>query len=57
MRAFRRFIRDARGGTAIEYGFIVAMVVIVIVVSIRAVGSGNGGIWSNMTAKVVAAGP
>lgn len=56
MRALGRFIRDTRGGTAIEYGFIVGLIVIAVVASIQLVGSGNGGIWGNVVTKVVNAG-
>lgn len=37
---------DERGATAIEYGLIVAMIVIVIIVSMSAVADANTGLWA-----------
>jgi pilus assembly protein Flp/PilA len=51
-----KLARDARGATAIEYGLIVALLVIVIVAGVSALGSATGGMWSNMATKVVQAG-
>lgn len=51
-RRLIKLIGNARGATAIEYGLIVALIVIAIVVSISTVGGGTGGIWGNMTNKV-----
>ena len=51
----RRLIKrigNARGATAIEYGLIVALIVIAIVISISAVGGGTHDIWGNMANKV-----
>lgn len=57
MRKLARLLRDRSGATAIEYGLIVALIVIVIVASISVVGGRTGGIWNNMTAKVAAVEP
>ena len=54
---FRKFVRESRGATAIEYGLIVALVVIVAVVGISALGGGNGGLWGNFTTKIANAEP
>ena len=35
----RRFLRDERGATAIEYGLIAALISVVIIAGVRAVGS------------------
>ena len=43
---------DVRGATAIEYGLIVSLIVIAIVVGISALGSSNGGAWGNLSNKV-----
>jgi pilus assembly protein Flp/PilA len=49
-----KFIGDRRGATAIGYGLIVALIVIVTLAGIRQVGGGNGGLWGNFTSKVAA---
>ncbi|HMI20794.1 MAG TPA: Flp family type IVb pilin [Sphingomonas sp.] len=46
-----KLVRNKRGATAIEYGLIVALIVIVVVVGISALGGSTGGIWGNMTTK------
>ena len=48
---------DERGATAIEYGLIAALIVIVTIGGIRAVGSSNGGGWGNVANRVAAAEP
>jgi pilus assembly protein Flp/PilA len=47
-----KLVRNKRGATAIEYGLIVALIVIVVVVGISALGGSASGIWGNMTTKV-----
>jgi pilus assembly protein Flp/PilA len=46
-----KLVRNKRGATAIEYGLIVALIVIVVVVGISALGGSTVGIWGNMTTK------
>ncbi|NIJ07759.1 pilus assembly protein Flp/PilA [Sphingomonas vulcanisoli] len=55
--SFRKLLDDRRGAAAIEYGLIVALVVIVAVVGISALGNRSGGLWGNVAAQVVAATP
>jgi pilus assembly protein Flp/PilA len=43
----RRFARDERGATAIEYGLIAALVAIGMLAGLKALGSGNSGGWSS----------
>jgi pilus assembly protein Flp/PilA len=47
-----RFVRDESGATAIEYGLIVALIAVVIIVAVTAVGTNLGaqfnGISSNL---------
>ena len=38
-----------RGATAIEYGLIAALIGIAIVGSLRALGGGTGGMWTNLS--------
>ncbi len=47
-----KLVRNKRGATAIEYGLIVALIVIVVVAGISKLGGSNGGAWGNMTNKV-----
>jgi len=51
-RRLIKLISNVRGATAIEYGLIVALIVIAIVGSIQVVGGGSTNIWGNMTNKV-----
>lgn len=56
-RRLIKLIHDIRGATAIEYGLIVALIVIAIVSGISALGGTNGSVWGNMTGKVANAMP
>ena len=50
----RRLIKltgDMRGATALEYGLIIALIVIAIVVGLSAMGGGNSGMWGSMANK------
>jgi len=51
---FKRLLRNTRGGTAIEYGLIVALVVIAILVSLQSVANENTGIWAVVSSNVTA---
>lgn len=44
-----KLVTDVRGATAIEYGLIVALIVIVVVAGISQLGSQNGGLWGNLS--------
>lgn len=50
-----RFLADERGATAIEYGLIAAMLTLVIIGGLSALGGGNGGMWDNNTTELSAA--
>ena len=52
-----RLCRDARGATAIEYGLIVSLIVIVVMSGISGLGGQTGGMWGNLANKVTAATP
>ncbi len=43
---FEQLQRDNRGATAIEYGLIVALIVIAIIVSVQGVASETNGLWA-----------
>jgi pilus assembly protein Flp/PilA len=58
-RLFRRItpvLRDPRGATAVEYGLIVALIVIVMVVALKQVANANTDMWRNVSDKIAAAG-
>ena len=49
---FRKLARDCRGGTAIEYGMIVALIVIAMVASFASLANTTVGMWTNVNNKV-----
>ena len=49
---FKRLLRDIRGATAVEYGLIVALVVIAMIAALRSVADENNGLWAVVTSKV-----
>jgi pilus assembly protein Flp/PilA len=58
-RLFRRItpvLRNPRGATAVEYGLIVAFIVIVMVVALKQVANANTDMWRNVSEKVSSAG-
>ena len=60
MSAIRKMLRmlgaDERGATAIEYGLIAALIVVAMIGGLQQLGGGVGGKWSDINAKVQAAG-
>ena len=53
----KRLARCRRGATAIEYGLIVALIVIALVGGLSKLGGGNGGSWGNTAARIAAVEP
>jgi len=51
---FKRLLRNTRGATAIEYGLIVALVVIAIMGAISSVADENNGLWAKVSSNVIA---
>lgn len=47
-------LHDEEGATAIEYGLIVALVVIAMMAALQNVASSTIGMWNNVSNKVVA---
>jgi pilus assembly protein Flp/PilA len=47
-----RALADARAATAVEYGLIVACIVIVMVVSVHGLASVTTTMWNNVSAEV-----
>lgn len=48
----RRLFADQRGATAIEYGLIAALIVVAMVGSLRMLGGGTGGMWTEISTDV-----
>jgi pilus assembly protein Flp/PilA len=46
---------DNRGATAIEYGLIVALIVVAMMAGLRGLGGGAGGMWSDLAADFISA--
>ena len=51
----RRFVHDARGTTAIEYGLIIALVAIGFLAGLKALGDGNASSWGSTSNKITGA--
>ena len=49
---FSRFIRDDSGATAIEYGLIAALVAVVLVTALGAMGTKLSGTFDKVSAKL-----
>lgn len=54
---FRRLLRDTRGATAVEYGLIVALIVIAIIGALQGVADKNTGMWAKVSDKITKATP
>jgi pilus assembly protein Flp/PilA len=58
MRAFlaraRHLFRDRKGATAVEYGFLLAMIVLAIMATLIQLGATTTGLWTNVSDKVQA---
>ncbi|HWA91009.1 MAG TPA: Flp family type IVb pilin [Rhizomicrobium sp.] len=52
MNTFTRFIRDESGATAIEYGLIAALIAVVVIGAVTAVGTGLSGTFSTVSGSV-----
>jgi pilus assembly protein Flp/PilA len=50
-----RFLKDESGATAIEYGLIAALIAVVLVTALTAVGSSLGGAFDKISDEVTTA--
>ena len=50
----RRLLGDRKGGTAIEYGLIAALIVIAMIASLQGVANTTTGMWGDIKNKVAA---
>ncbi len=51
-KLFSRFVRDESGATAIEYGLIAALIAVVIIGALQAVGTNLSATFTTIAAKV-----
>jgi pilus assembly protein Flp/PilA len=52
MRRLAKLIRDQRAATAVEYGLIISMVVLAMVVALGNVASTTTGMWNNVSEEI-----
>lgn len=55
-RPLRTLIGDCRGATAVEYGLILALVVLALLVGLAALGGSTADLWGDVGHKVETAG-
>ncbi|MBO9623630.1 MAG: Flp family type IVb pilin [Sphingomonas sp.] len=55
VRLFRRLVPDRRAATAVEYGLILAMIVLATFASLAAVGNVTSSMWNDVSEKVQSA--
>ncbi|MCP3735323.1 Flp family type IVb pilin [Sphingomonas sp. RP10(2022)] len=48
-------LRDVRGATAVEYGLILAMIVVVMIVALKGLAGVTVGMWTDVSTKVISA--
>lgn len=51
----RRLLRDRKAATAVEYGLILALVVLTMLGALAGVADATIGMWNNISTKVVSA--
>ena len=56
MKRFARLLRDRKGATAIEYGLIVALIVIAMIAGLQLFAGSAIGMWNSVEANVSANG-
>lgn len=54
-KSLQRFLCNRKGGTAVEYGLIMALVIITMIVALVATANGTITMWNDVSAKVAAA--
>lgn len=53
-RRVRALANDTRGATAVEYGLILAMIVLAMTAALRGVANANTGMWDHVSREVIA---
>ena len=46
LKSTQRFLQDDSGPTAVEYAVMLALILVVIIAGVNAVGGGNNGWWA-----------
>jgi pilus assembly protein Flp/PilA len=54
MSSIKRFLRDESGATAVEYGLLTALISLVMIVSLNAVGVGLSNTFSTASTELAA---
>ena len=49
----KRLFADRRGATAVEYGLILAGIVLAVFGAIQSLGGATSGMWNNVSTKVI----
>jgi pilus assembly protein Flp/PilA len=52
MRRFIDLVKDKRAATAVEYGLILALIFMAMLVSLRQVATATTGMWNNVSNEV-----
>ena len=52
MSFIRRLAQDRKGATAVEYGLIIGLIVITLIVTLTQVANTTVGMWGNVSTKV-----
>lgn len=55
VRTAAALLRNRKAATSVEYGFILALIVLAIMASLSTVGNVTTGMWNNVSEKVQAA--
>ncbi len=50
--SFRRLLASDKGATAVEYGLIIAMIVLAMLAALSEVATKANGMWSNVASEV-----
>ena len=51
-RKFTALFIDRKGATAVEYGLILALIVMALMVGLTQLGTSSSGLWGNISTKV-----
>jgi pilus assembly protein Flp/PilA len=52
-KQLRRIVRDQRGATAVEYGLIVSLIVIAVIVGVKATATSITSTWNNVSSQII----
>ncbi len=55
MQMLRNLQRDICGATALEYGFMLCLIVMAMIVGMTALGQETSGLWNNVASQVASA--